>query len=87
MIVDLNRVAHIAVSGLKVELHFRDGGTHMRTFTSAEDMLQVMEDWRTKTAEMERRLDKESRTCAGSRAINPVAKRNTYDPLSDREHR
>ena len=58
MIVDLNRVAHISVSGLKVEVHFRDTGVHMRRFARVGDMLQAMEGWRAKTAELERRLDK-----------------------------
>ena len=66
MIIDLNRVAHIAVSGLKVEVHFQDNGAHMRTFTSVKDMLQTMEDWRAKTAELERGLDKERVTSAVS---------------------
>ena len=57
MIVDLNRVAHIAVFGLKVEVHFQDSSAHMRTFTSVEDMLQAIEDWRAKTAELERFSD------------------------------
>ena len=49
MIVNLNNVSHVAVSGMRFELHFTNGGSHMRRFDSVAEMLVEIERWQEKT--------------------------------------
>jgi hypothetical protein len=49
MVVNLNRVSHVTVSGFRVELHFMDGSSHMKRFLSVDDMVSTMEQWKQET--------------------------------------
>ena len=53
MIVHLGRIAYVSITGMRFELHFMDGGSHMRRFDSIEDMLTTLEGWREKTTDLE----------------------------------
>ena len=49
MVVNLNRVSHVTVSGFRVELHFMDGSSHMKRFMSVDDMVSTMREWKEET--------------------------------------
>jgi hypothetical protein len=49
MVVNLNRVSHVTVSGFRVELHFMDGSSHMKRFLSVDDMVSTMQQWKEET--------------------------------------
>ena len=49
MIVNLHNVSHVTISGMRFELHFRNGGSHMRRFDSVAEMLVEIERWQEKT--------------------------------------
>jgi hypothetical protein len=53
MLVNLKNVSHVAVTGMQIELHFLDSSTHMRRFSSVEQMLQTIEGWRETTDQLE----------------------------------
>jgi hypothetical protein len=49
MIVNLDNVSHITIAGMRFELHFTNGGSHMQRFDSVAEMLVEIERWREKT--------------------------------------
>lgn len=49
MIVNLNNVSHVTVTGMRFELHFTTGGSHMQRFDSVADMLVEIGKWQEKT--------------------------------------
>jgi hypothetical protein len=53
MLVNLKNVSHVAVNGMQIELHFLDSSTHMRRFSSVDQMLQTIEGWRETTDKLE----------------------------------
>ena len=52
MIVNLENVSYVTVSGMKVELHFKDTSTYMSRFGSVGEMLTAIGDWEQKTKEL-----------------------------------
>ena len=48
MVVDLEQISFATISGTRVELHFIDGGLHMRRFDSVDEMVAAMREWREK---------------------------------------
>lgn len=52
MLINLNDVAYATVSGMRLELHFKDQSSHMRRFDSMKEMLHQIEEWQDKTIEL-----------------------------------
>ena len=53
MIIHLGRVSHVSVIGMRFELHFDHGGSHMRRFQTVEEMVAAIKDWQAKTVDTE----------------------------------
>ena len=49
MIVNLENLSYMTVSGMRVELHFKDSSTYMNRFGSVREMLTALKDWQEKT--------------------------------------
>jgi hypothetical protein len=49
MIVNLENVSYMTVSGTRVELHFKDSSSYMNRFGSVGEMLAAMQGWQEKT--------------------------------------
>jgi hypothetical protein len=52
VVVNLDRVSFVFFTGSKVELHFVDGGSHMRRFGSIEEMVEGIKDWQQQTSKL-----------------------------------
>ena len=52
MIVNLENVSYVTVSGMRVELHFKDTSTYMSRFSSVGEMLTAIGEWEKKTSEL-----------------------------------
>jgi hypothetical protein len=50
MIVNLDQVSFATVEGMRLELHFQDGGSHMRSFCSLEELIATIEEWKNATS-------------------------------------
>ncbi|MGZ8899284.1 MAG: hypothetical protein ACXW3Z_04235 [Limisphaerales bacterium] len=49
MIVNLENVSYVTVSGMRLELHFKDSSSYMNRFSSVGEMLAALKDWQEKT--------------------------------------
>ena len=49
MIVNLENVSYMTVSGMRLELHFKDSSSYMNRFGSVGEMLAALNDWQEKT--------------------------------------
>ena len=49
MIVNLENVSYMTVSGMRLELHFKDSSSYMNRFGSVGEMLAALKDWQEKT--------------------------------------
>jgi hypothetical protein len=55
MIFNLSDVSHISVTGLDLELHFRDTSSHLRRFASLDDMIKEMKWWHDRSRVLDQR--------------------------------
>jgi hypothetical protein len=49
MLVNLDKVASIVVSGGKVQVHFQDTSVHMRRFRSRRELNTILDGWHVET--------------------------------------
>jgi hypothetical protein len=50
MVVNLEQVSFASIDGMRVTLHYKDGGLHMQRFDSIEAMLSGFQHWQTQTS-------------------------------------
>jgi hypothetical protein len=49
MLVNLDKVASIVVTGGKVQVHFQDTSIHMRRFRSRRELNTILDGWHIET--------------------------------------
>ena len=53
MVINLDLVSFVTLSGDKVELNFKDGGSHMDRFRSVEEMVERLREWQDQTTRLQ----------------------------------
>ena len=71
MIVNLENVSYVTVSGMRVELHFKDTSTYMSRFGSVGEMLSAIGEWEKKTSELNNGRPVSTLNASGTRSPMP----------------
>jgi len=52
VVINLDWVSFVSFTGSRIELHFKDGGSHMRRFESVEEMCDTIQEWQLQTSKL-----------------------------------